>query len=68
MTYNITLETILLKTTTKKPDNLLFIFMNLFLKKSIIEPKITTGCIFVGSSPYITSIASETNKDNIINK
>ena len=42
--------------------------MKIFLKNVIIEPIITTGCIFVGSSPNITSIASENNKDNIINK
>ena len=42
--------------------------MNIFLKKLIIEPIMTTGCILVGSSPKMTSIASEKNNANIINK
>ena len=41
--------------------------MNILLKKLIIDPIMTTGCIFVGSSPKKTSIASEKINANIIN-
>jgi hypothetical protein len=66
--YKIRLTQIPTDKTSINPDHLLLMLMNLFLKNVISEPIITTGCIFVGSSPAITSIASETNSDSIINK
>ena len=55
------------QTTSSRPEILLFIPMNIFLKKLIIEPIITTGCIFPGSSPKMTSIASENINANMTN-
>ena len=66
--YKIRLTQIPTDKTSINPDSLPLMLMNLFLKNVISEPIITTGCIFVGSSPAITSIASETNSDSIINK
>jgi hypothetical protein len=40
--------------------------MKMFLKKPMIEPIITTGCILVGNSPNTTSIATESNNANSI--
>ena len=51
----------------KKPENLFLILINIFLKKSINFPIITTGCILDGISPKKISIASENNNDIIIN-
>ena len=58
--------------TTNSPDILPFTFMNAFLKKSMKDPTMTTGCILVGSSPNIISMANDnisarTTKQNIVN-
>ena len=65
-TYNKMLTTIVVAITKRNPDSLFLIFIKIFLKKLMIEPIITTGWIFVGSSPNVTSIASENNNANII--
>ena len=54
--------------TTNNPEILFLITINSFLKKLIIDPIITTGCILVGSSPNIMSIINDNSKANIINK
>lgn len=66
--YNITLETIHTHNTNSKPDILLFTVMNIFLKKLIIDPIMTTGCILAGSSPNTKSIINDNIKAIIINK
>lgn len=53
--------------TSNSPENLFLMEIYLLLKKLIIEPIITTGCILPGSSPNMTSIASETKNIIIIN-
>lgn len=53
--------------TRSKPDNLFFMPMNIFLKKVIMDPMMTTGWILPGSSPKATSIAIESNKVKMIN-
>ena len=45
--------------TTNNPDSLLLKLMKTFLKKLIIDPTITTGCILVGSSANIMSIIND---------
>ena len=56
------------KTTRSSPENLFFIFIKIFLKKLMIEPIITTGCIFVGNSPNTASIANDNKNETNINK
>ena len=56
------------KNVNKKPENLFFMLMNMLLKKFIRDPIITTGCIFAGNSPNMTSIASENNIPKTIKK
>jgi len=41
--------------------------MNMFFEKFVIDPIITTGCIFVGSSPNRISIVIAASNVNIIN-
>jgi hypothetical protein len=65
-TYNIILTDKTVNIISSKPDILFLILMKTFLKKPIIDPIITTGWIFVGISPKTTSIAIETNRDNMI--
>ena len=53
---------------SNRPDILFFILINKFLKKLMIDPMITTGCILPGSSPNTKSITNAKINDNIINK
>ena len=67
-TYKIILTDIPVDKTSSKPDSLFLILINLFLKKVIIEPMITTGWILVGSSPAMTSIAIDTINESMMNR